>query len=92
MQCLPANLNPRILRIGILALQDKEEVNIRYNALERKALAHGYPDAETYLRHTPRLRHRLHQCPVGRGCPQCRGNRLHTNTVRRLAAQQRQTQ
>ncbi len=27
VQCLPANLNPRILRIGILALQDKEEVN-----------------------------------------------------------------
>ena len=37
---------------------------IRYNALERKALAHGYPDAETYLRHTPRLRHRLYQCPA----------------------------
>lgn len=65
---------------------------IRYNALERKALAHGYPDAETYLRHTPRLRHRLHQCPVGRDCSTCRGNRLHTNTVRRLAAQHRQTQ
>ncbi len=28
MQCLPANLNPRILRIGILALQDKEEVKV----------------------------------------------------------------
>lgn len=24
---------------------------IRYNALERKALAHDYPDAETYLHH-----------------------------------------
>ena len=26
---MPANLNPRILRIGILALQDKEEVKIQ---------------------------------------------------------------
>lgn len=42
---------------------------IRYNALERKALAHGYQSAEDYLRHTPRLRHRLYQCPVGRDCP-----------------------
>ncbi len=65
---------------------------IRYNALERKALAHSYPDAEDYLRHTPRLRHRLYQCPVGRDCTQCKANRLHADTVRRLAAQHRQTQ
>lgn len=50
---------------------------IRYNALTRKALAHGYRDAEEYLRHTPRLRHRLHECPVGRTCPQCSDNRRH---------------
>lgn len=63
---------------------------IRYNALTRKALAHGYRDAEEYLRHTPRLRHRLHECPVGRTCPRCSDNRRHSNAVRLSAARQRQ--
>lgn len=63
---------------------------IRYNALERKALAHGYSDAEDYLRHTPRLRHRLVECPVGRHCSQCATNRQYANKVRCTAARQQQ--
>lgn len=63
---------------------------IRYNALERKALAHGYSDAEDYLRHTPRLRHRLYECPVGRDCPICATNRQYANKVRCTAARQQQ--
>lgn len=63
---------------------------LRYNALERKALAHGYSDAEDYLRHTPRLRHRLVECPVGRHCSQCAINRQYANKVRCTAARQQQ--
>lgn len=63
---------------------------IRTNALERKALVHGYPDVETYLRHTPRLRHRLFECPVGRHCSQCATNRQQVNRVRCTAARQQQ--
>ncbi len=68
----------------------RTHTTIRYNALERKALAHGYSDAEDYLRHTPRLRHRLVECPVGRHCPQCATNRQYANKVRCTAARQQQ--
>ncbi len=49
MQCLPANLNPRILRIGILALQDKEEVN----AVRIFQDANGPSNCSAYMFDTP---------------------------------------